>query len=565
LKPFYLNLGPGTIQSVGPLPSITGGTFQGTANPYHAVNTNAFYRSDFGLVPNMNTRYNFCPSINNQASKIIFNTTNIIDLGLDNGVFIYSGVNNNINLNINTLNATPTPTPTLTLTPTNSPTPSYDCLLLFSECAFTGPGTGYLQVSAGPLINGRPSYSWTFPSFPQYNYTIYWDNIYNRWVAKENTTNSEGAYLYQNTPSPVGSNVQWVDVPCVYPNPLEICDAIACLKGDAGFFTQQSANCPTPTPTLSPTKTATPTITPTITKTPNTTSTQTPTPTNTVTKTPNTTPGPTLTPTNTNTATQTPTASANIDSNVCESRSNLAQPENGGTLLGVNYMANGNGVSVGILGTNTFYNQYIGNFQMLNDVTLGISQPYNYTLTFNAPITSFQFLIYGLDTGIEQVDFYVDFNTNFQLIPILNAGVVVNGNLLKTDANFSLSKCAGYFNITSQSSFTSITLIGTQGPEDGIGFQFCSLTSEEPTPTPTETPTETPSVTPTQTPAQTQTSTPAETPNATSSITQTPTRTQTVTPTSTPAVTQTPTLTTTPTNTLTQTLTPTNTVTETPF
>jgi hypothetical protein len=140
MKPFYLNVGPGSIQSIGPAPSVTGGTFQGTANPTLAINTNGFYRSDG--VGNLNTRYNFCPNIQNINQKIIFNTTNIIDLGLDNGVFIYSGVNNNINLNINTLNATPTPTPTLTLTPTNSPTPSYDCLLVFSECAFTGPGTG---------------------------------------------------------------------------------------------------------------------------------------------------------------------------------------------------------------------------------------------------------------------------------------------------------------------------------------------------------------------------------------------------------------------------------------
>ena len=150
--PYYFTSAPQSLQ-VSP-PIVTGGTFQGTANPFLTIDSLGFYKPSNS--PNWNTRYQWCPAIVNYAQKIVFNTQVIEDLGMTNGVYTFSGVNNIATVFIDAFNVTPTPTTTPTNTLTPSPTSTYDCILINSEC-------GNIQVAAGALVNGKPTYSWTFP------------------------------------------------------------------------------------------------------------------------------------------------------------------------------------------------------------------------------------------------------------------------------------------------------------------------------------------------------------------------------------------------------------------
>jgi len=136
--------------------------------------------------------------------------------------------------------------------PEETPIPVYNCLVVNSEC-------GSEQVNAGPIINGRPSYTWTYPNLPlnnTYVYSIYWDPINVRWVAEETTTNLIGSYLPFDTITPIGAVGDWVDVTCGYPND---CTAINCLLSFASFNTIELPTiCPSMTPTPMPTPTPTP-------------------------------------------------------------------------------------------------------------------------------------------------------------------------------------------------------------------------------------------------------------------------------------------------------------------
>lgn len=188
------------------------------------------------------------------------------------------------------------------------PSPNSECVVIHSEC-------GNVDALPGPFINGRLSYTFNLQFAPGYTFQIYWDALNVRWVAKETTTNTNGAYLYLDTTLPIGTALEWVEAPCVYPTPPAVCNAIVCLSDSSGFFTEllthpcPSAS-PTPTPTITPTITPTPTVTPgltptaTPTPTPTKTVTPTPTPTKTVTPTPTISVTPTLTPTPTPTSTE---------------------------------------------------------------------------------------------------------------------------------------------------------------------------------------------------------------------------------------------------------------------
>jgi hypothetical protein len=332
-----------------------------------------------------------------------------------------------------------------------------------------------------------------------------------------------------------------------------------------------------PTPTPTPTITETPTVTPTETPTNTPTNTETPTNTPTFTQTPTVTQTPTntatVTQTPTNTVTQTPSVTPsvtpNIDSTCCNTRSQLPQIGTSRTISGINVVGSGSGsVQTGPTGTVTYYNQYIGTFNMLNDPILGGSGSFAYTLNFSTTVSSARILLYGMNTGGS-----VTITSNGGTVSInecLTGCMSVAGNVITSTA-CNLLAGAGYFEILTTSPFTTLTFTGAGDP-GGTGIQCCELTEFVPTPTPTPTVTETPTSTPTQTPTETPTNTPTvtQTPTNTPTVTQTetPTGTPTVTPTETPTNTPTVTQTETPTNTptVTQTETPTNTptVTETP-
>lgn len=130
---------------------------------------------------------------------------------------------------------------------TPSPNPISECLVINSEC-------GIVNVSPGPFINGKLSYEWSFPYFPQYVYQIYWDSINLRWVCKETISNQVGAYLNIASEVPVGSVLDWdyQDTPF---------DSTNCIEELAGFFTTiLEIPCPSLTPTPTPTPSPSPCI-----------------------------------------------------------------------------------------------------------------------------------------------------------------------------------------------------------------------------------------------------------------------------------------------------------------
>jgi hypothetical protein len=125
------------------------------------------------------------------------------------------------------------------------PEPILECVIVGSEC-----GTSY--AAPGPYINGKLSYTWSFPLpiSPQYLYNIYWDNINDRWNATETTTNVLGAYLEIDSELPIGTSLEWVIV-------LDTNPSVNCF--DASFNTTLLN---VPCPTLTPTPTLTPSATP---------------------------------------------------------------------------------------------------------------------------------------------------------------------------------------------------------------------------------------------------------------------------------------------------------------
>ena len=139
----------------------------------------------------------------------------------------------------NTPTKTKTPTPTNTLTPTKTvtPTPSItppvpqiclECgitglsfssevdicgIIVHSECFAVegGPVDGTINVTYSGIINGRPYYEFSdILQGVNYDYRIYWDNSNNVWIAKNMTTNQNGAYLETNTYYPIGTTEEWV-------------------------------------------------------------------------------------------------------------------------------------------------------------------------------------------------------------------------------------------------------------------------------------------------------------------------------------------------------------------
>jgi|694.fasta_scaffold00737_32 hypothetical protein len=131
------------------------------------------------------------------------------------------------------------------ITPT--PDPILECLIMNSEC-------GTVNVNPGTFINGKLSYTWSFPFpiSPQYIYNIYWDNINGRWNATETTTNILGAYLEIDSVLPIGTTLEWVIV-------LNTNPSVDCF--DLNFNTTLlSVPCPSPTPTTTTTTTISPCI-----------------------------------------------------------------------------------------------------------------------------------------------------------------------------------------------------------------------------------------------------------------------------------------------------------------
>ena len=127
------------------------------------------------------------------------------------------------------------------------PSPILECLIINSEC-------GSVSVNPSQFINGKLSYTWSFPSpiSPQYLYNIYWDNINDRWNATETTTNVLGAYLEIDSELPIGTSLEWVIV-------LDTNLSVDCF--DLSFNTTLlNVPCPTLTPTPTPTPSATPCV-----------------------------------------------------------------------------------------------------------------------------------------------------------------------------------------------------------------------------------------------------------------------------------------------------------------
>ena len=135
-----------------------------------------------------------------------------------------------------------------------SPTPVYNCLVVHSECA-TG---GSILVNPGTIINGKPSYTFSFstnPNFSSYTYNIYWDITNLQWIVKDSLTNIAGSYLNLDTPTPVGSVSEWISLPLSQPS-------LNCINSlSSGFFTTElTVPCPSPTQTPTPTPTPTPNL-----------------------------------------------------------------------------------------------------------------------------------------------------------------------------------------------------------------------------------------------------------------------------------------------------------------
>jgi hypothetical protein len=132
--------------------------------------------------------------------------------------------------------------------PEETPQPVYNCLIINSEC-------GTFPLNPSSIINGRPSYAWTYTlaNGSQFNYSIYWDDVNSRWVVVENISGLLCSFLPIDSPTPVGSVIEWVDVPCGYPND---CSPITCVSSSAGFNTTELT---TPCPSITPTPTPTPT------------------------------------------------------------------------------------------------------------------------------------------------------------------------------------------------------------------------------------------------------------------------------------------------------------------
>jgi len=125
------------------------------------------------------------------------------------------------------------------------PEPILECIVVNSEC-----GNSYAVT--GPYINGKLSYTWTFSSYVQYLYNIYWDNINNRWNATETTTNVLGAYLEIDSELPIGTTLEWITVSSTNPS-------VDCF--DSNFNTTLlNVPCPTLTPTPTPTPSPTPCV-----------------------------------------------------------------------------------------------------------------------------------------------------------------------------------------------------------------------------------------------------------------------------------------------------------------
>lgn len=128
-----------------------------------------------------------------------------------------------------------------------TPEPILECLVVNSEC-------GNINVNPGSFINGKLSYTWTFPAYPQYTYQIYWDSLNGRWVCKEITTDLVGCYLNIDSDIPVGSILEWD-----YVNTIN--SSTDCIEELSGFNTTLlSVPCPSPSPTPTPTPTPSPCV-----------------------------------------------------------------------------------------------------------------------------------------------------------------------------------------------------------------------------------------------------------------------------------------------------------------
>lgn len=128
-----------------------------------------------------------------------------------------------------------------------TPDPILECLIINSEC-------GIVNVNPGTFINGKLSYTWEFPSLPQYTFQIYWDYSNIVWVCKEITTNLVGCQLNIDSEIPIGSISEWV----YFDTPNSSTD---CIEELAGFNTTLlSVPCPSPTPTTTTTTTISPCI-----------------------------------------------------------------------------------------------------------------------------------------------------------------------------------------------------------------------------------------------------------------------------------------------------------------
>jgi hypothetical protein len=146
----------------------------------------------------------------------------------------------------NCVRPTPTPTPTTspTITPSITPTIPQICLecgilgvsfssevdicgiKIYSQCFSTpeNQSNANINVLYSGLINGRPYYEFSdVLQGVNYDYRIYWDNSNNVWIAKNMTTNQNGAYLNSNTYYPIGTTEEWVWIngpgtSCLNPN-----------------------------------------------------------------------------------------------------------------------------------------------------------------------------------------------------------------------------------------------------------------------------------------------------------------------------------------------------------
>jgi hypothetical protein len=122
---------------------------------------------------------------------------------------------------------TPSPTPTPSITP-STPQICLECgisgvsfssevdicgIIVHSECFAVegGPVDGTINTLSSGIINGRPYYEFSdILQGVNYDYRIYWDNSNNVWIAKNMTTNQNGAYLETNTYYPIGTTEEWV-------------------------------------------------------------------------------------------------------------------------------------------------------------------------------------------------------------------------------------------------------------------------------------------------------------------------------------------------------------------